>query len=323
MMEEVEPVDRSLDTSEHGFISRDIASQRQVETTNYLTDLFSCCCDNFASRDSFDTSFPETNCRNITENDVSNLLSFIKKYRLDRQWDFILRNTRQGWFFGLFNYIGHGSNLVNRLLTDRCEENGIDHCHNKKLKDQAVSDIRDLDMLFNFIPKTTREFYVYRCFQNTTSNIKNTGNEIHYSNFLSTTLSFNFAKKFCSSAPIEDRPIIVYIQIPKNSSVVPIIDQTKIYHDSTILTEFEILLDRKGILVKMNKLQRKNVLKKIGKEKYDLIRGFFIYKSPEIRDMTDYTPILGGMKKTKAMKKSIKTLTKRFKYLRGNSHTMG
>jgi len=310
MMEEVEPVDRSIDTSEHGFISRDTASERHVETRDYLTDLFSCCCDMITTPNSFDTSFPETNCRRITENDVLNLLSFIKKYRLDRQWDFILRNTRQGWFFGLFNYIGHGSNLVNRLLTDRCEENGIDHCHNKKLKDQAISDIRDLDMLFNFIPKTTKEFYVYRCFQNTTSNIKNTGNEIHYSNFLSTTLSFNFASYYCSSAPIEDRPIIVYIQIPKNSSVVPIVDQTKINHESPIITEFEILLDRKGILVKMNKLQRKNVLKKIGAEKYHLIRGFFIYKTPEIRDMTDYTPTLGGMKKTKSKRSVNKNLTR-------------
>jgi hypothetical protein len=49
MMEEV---DISLDTSEHGLISRDTASQRQIETRDYLTDLFSCCCDTFASRDS-------------------------------------------------------------------------------------------------------------------------------------------------------------------------------------------------------------------------------------------------------------------------------
>ena len=213
----------------------------------------------------------------------------------------------------MFNYIGHGSNLVNRLLTDRCEENGIDHCNNKKLKDQAVSDIRDLDMLFNFIPKTTKEFYVYRCFQNTKSIKKSSGNEIHYSTFLSTTLSFNFASYYCSSAPIEDRPIIIFIQIPKNSSVVPIVDQTKINHESPIITEFEILLDRKGTLVRMNRKEREKVDKKIGAEKYDLINGFYIYKSPEIRDMTDYTPTLGGRKKTRAMKKS-KTLTKRIKY---------
>ena len=291
-----EDIDRTLDTSHHGFISREIRD----ETRDYLSNLLSYCCDIFNSQHSFDKSFPETNCTEPKDSDVINLLKFIKKLRLNKQWEFILRNSRSGWFFGLFSYIGDGYQVINRLLTNRCIEAGYNHCP-EDLKVQAISDIRDMDMLFNFIPKTTKEFSVYRCYQSISNITPQRGKTFTYSTFLSTTLSFKFAKQYCDKSGYND-PVIIYIKIPKNSSICPIIDQRKINHTSAVRTEFEILLDRRGSLVKMTPSEKEEVLETLPPEEIQAIGAFFIYKSPE--STTEY--IIGGKVTRKKHKPKIK-----------------
>jgi hypothetical protein len=192
--------------------------------------------------------------------------------------------------------------VINRLLTNRCIEEGVNFCpEDKRL--QAISDIRDMDMLFNFIPKTTKEFSVYRCYRSISNIVPQRGKTFTYLSFLSTTLSFKFAKKYCDKSPYPD-PAIIYIKIPINSSVCPIIDQRKINHTSAINTEFEILLDRRGSLVKMTPNEKEKVLEGMSPLEIETICAFFIYKSPETI-ATDY--MMGG----KVTKKRRKTKPKR------------
>jgi hypothetical protein len=291
------------DRSTHGLVSN------KAKTLNFLKVLSEYCCPKFSSRLSFDSTYPEANCRNPTKKEAELLLQHIKNYGLNEQWKFILNNFHQGWFFGLFNYIGDGYRVINRLLTNRCiDEYGINICVGDDLN-QAVSDIRDMDILFNQIPETTKDFHVYRCYTTRMPIYPILDGEIVYSSFLSTTLSLRFAQKFCDFDSISGPdvvPDIIYIEIPKGSKVCPIINQKSINHTSEINTEFEVLLDRKGTLIQMNREQEIDIRRKMGIAS-NFITGFYIYKSPEIRNMDDYIPpIVSGLSKSRRKRKTNK-----------------
>jgi hypothetical protein len=93
----------------------------------------------------------------------------------------------------------------------------------------AKHTIRVIDRLFEKVPKTTKEMVVYRGAKN-----------IYTGPYISTSLKEVVALSFVRK--IENLCCLYKIIIPEGSSILPMFVLSKHY------TEYEILLDRKGIL---------------------------------------------------------------------------
>jgi hypothetical protein len=109
--------------------------------------------------------------------------------------------------------------------------------------------IRNIDYIFSRIPPTTNKLKVYR---GISYDINKDIELIENYQFVSTTLSYKIAKSF-STDYVADPTIgkIIEIYIPKNSKIIPL--YSLFYkHQQGLWDEFEILLDRRGSLKKIN-----------------------------------------------------------------------
>jgi hypothetical protein len=133
---------------------------------------------------------------------------------------------------------------VNQVTSSRREKNP-----------QILDHIRNLDSLFDNVPKTESDFYVYRCYSNgklpdyEVDDTDSTAEKTYvYKSFLSTAVSKNFLSRrrvFCRPPEY----FMICIHIPIGSRVLPIVNHSDLLdHTEEPYTEYEILLDRFGKL---------------------------------------------------------------------------
>jgi len=120
----------------------------------------------------------------------------------------------------------------------------------QKLKNKYLKTcIRNIDYVFSYITPVTNKLKVYRGLSH---NINKDIELLENYQFVSTTLSYQVSKHFSTSAvPDPSNGKVIEIYIPKNSKIIPL--YSLFYkHQQEHWKEFEILLDTRGSLKKIN-----------------------------------------------------------------------
>jgi hypothetical protein len=108
--------------------------------------------------------------------------------------------------------------------------------------------IRNIDYIFSRIPPITNKLKVYR---GLTFDINKDIELIENYQFVSTSLSYKIAESFPIDIVDPSKRKVIEIYIPKNSKIIPL--YSLFYkHQEGVWNEFEILLDRRGSLKKIN-----------------------------------------------------------------------
>ena len=132
---------------------------------------------------------------------------------------------------------------INGYLRKNADLN-LQKLNNKVLK----TAIRHIDYTFSRIPPITNKLKVYRGLN---YNINKDIEILENYQFVSTTLSYEIAKSFPIDMVDKSNRKVIEIHIPKNSKIIPL--YSLFYkHQQGLWDEFEILLDRRGSLKKIN-----------------------------------------------------------------------
>jgi len=146
-------------------------------------------------------------------------------------------------FTSLVEYTNSYYSNINTYLRNNANVN-IKELNNKFLK----TAIRNIDYVFSSISPITNKLKVYRGLN---YNINKDIEIIENYQFISTSLSYKIAKSFPIDLGDPIKRKIIEIYIPKNSKIIPL--YSLFYkHQEGVWYEFEMLLDRRGSLKKIN-----------------------------------------------------------------------
>jgi hypothetical protein len=181
---------------------------------------------------------------------------YLQQIDLHTAWDYLMEcqlNTRfADEMKSLRNYLTAQYDPINRLTSGRgLDEEGLFGYY------QTFQNIVGMDSLFDHVPKTTRPFITFKCFRDRRDGTLPYPIEKQYKffeflkfgSFLSTTLSSNYIEHEAEAGDIcTEGDTIVCIYVMPESRCLPIKSHHELHVDSGKVTEYEMLLDRFGVL---------------------------------------------------------------------------
>jgi len=192
----------------------------------------------------------------------------------------------------LLEYINLTYDMINRATSNRLTV---------PLTQEIFNNIMELDRLYDLVPKTRKEFIVYRCYAGSQlpPYERDENNNLLIKSFLSTSVSKNFilTTSFCRGAAK-----MIAIKVLPGSNVLPIVDhyalqkyQQKILSDvdgprPQLITEYEIMLDQYGSLKPLRKQYR-------GCDLYEYIQPTETER--EDKKVTLYTELIRQLRETR------------------------